>query len=125
MGVNAFVKTSCLILLCLLLPACSSDAAEIEKARSAFSRFQGAILTGDRDALHKCLTRDSRKLVNTIALDQSSKKLLVTGGNLQRPNVILKIVDPNENHRASRFVVARENGEYRVDLIATAGFHQQ
>ena len=80
MGVNASPKISCLILLSLLLPACSSDATQIEEARRAFSRFQGAILAGDRESLRECLTRDSRKLADTIVLDQIGKILLADRG---------------------------------------------
>ena len=119
------MKRLAAVLLAALLPGCADDHARIVEARAAFAAFERALFAGDRDALAATLTATSRRTLAGFPLERVAGKrpLTVVGCERHDPQVFVHVHDPNEDRR-STFVVVREAGCMRVDLLATAEWNQ-
>lgn len=106
----------------LLLPACHGDERAV-RARALVSRFEQALRAGDRATLRQVVTCASRSAVDALPLEAcASKAPLVVLDAVARPDGLhVRVRDPNQAGQAGAFVVVQENGELRVDLVASAG----
>ncbi len=112
------------VLAFALFSSCSRSDGDAAAARAAFDSFQAAAIAGDRDALAGVVTRESRPAIEQIDLDALGKRqrLLVEG--TKRPTsgrFEFRVRDPRATppDRSSMFVVVREAGQWRVDLVDT------
>lgn len=109
----------------LALGACDGDP-EVQAAADAFRSFQAALQQGDRAACRALLTQDSVTAVEQFPWDRlrQQQQLVLLDATRASGCFHLRVRDPNEADRESTFVVAREYGHYRVDLLATIGLQQ-
>lgn len=105
--------------IALLLAACGETRTD--PARTALDRFAAALSNKDRDALRDCLANDS-----IAALDQllqttrhRSGDLVVEASAAQGKGRVDFAVRDAQGQRGT-FVVVRESGHWRVDLIESA-----
>jgi hypothetical protein len=110
---------STVVLLALGLSGCS-DHGEAD-ARSAFDRFQAALFAGDRSTVIDLLARESRPaaLELDFAAIRARKPLTVTDASRIDGAFHLTVHDPAEPTRPGCYVVIREGGAWRVDLLAS------
>lgn len=97
-------------------------------AVGTFARFQDALFAGDRAELRALVTRDSRPAVDALPLDRVAGQQPVRVTGCERIDAALfhvHVADPNAGGRASRFVVVKENGVLRVDLLDTTAFNHR
>ena len=108
----------------LLATSCSEDA-EIRPALEAFERFQTALFQGDRDALGRTVTRESRQVVPHLPLAAvaGKKPLVVLRATRSGYRVHVEVSDPNEGGATGWFVVAKESGKWVLDLVETTSFN--
>jgi hypothetical protein len=120
------VRAALAFLLTALLAACSGEAARHAAAAAAFGAFQDAVFAGDRAALAAALTATSRRVLDDLPLDRvaGKERLTVIGCETAEPVVLVHARDPERGGRKATFVVVREAGRMRVDLVATAAWHQ-
>jgi hypothetical protein len=108
--------------LLAVLCSCGEDEL-VTGARAGFARFQDATLAGDRTAMMRSVTQDSRAAIHhvDIASAQQRERLEVLSAEARNAGrVELRVADPNAGGAQSVFVVLRERGEWRVDILATA-----
>lgn len=112
-----------LLLGTALLGAGCAEPADLAGARQVVRRFEDAVRAGDRTALRQVVTSESRPGVDAMALDASAPpQPLTVLDAVQRPDgVHVRVRDPNHGDRVGALVVVRENGDLRLDLVATAG----
>ena len=119
---------ACAALPCVLLALHGCRPATLEDdAVAAFATFQDALFAGDRARLRTALASESRQVVDSLPLgDRLSAKarLEVLSVRSQPPVLHVEVVDPNENGRHSTYVLVREEGELRVDLVATSALQR-
>jgi hypothetical protein len=119
------------LLLGLGLAACALSActerAVIAGARAVFDSYQDALFAGDRDALRRVLSSESREVVDQIPCERArgKQRLRVVDAVFRSPEVILTVVDPNQGDRETRFVVVKERGELRLDLLASVAYSSE
>jgi len=108
-----------------LAPACIADT-EVQAAAAAFQSFQNALQQGDRERCRALLTQDSVAAVEQFPWEslRQRQQLAVVEATRAHGGFHLRVRDPNEGGRESTFVVAREFGSYRVDLLATIGLQR-
>jgi hypothetical protein len=110
---------------CLLagfaLAGCGPATIEAD-AVAAFAVFQDALFAGDRARLRAALAGECRQVVDSLPLGRldSRQRLQVLGVRSRPPVVHVDVADPNENGRRSTYVLVREEGALRVDLVATS-----
>jgi hypothetical protein len=106
--------------------ACGGDAAEAA-ARAAFARYQDALFAGDRPALRAVLSVESRPVVPHLPLERAGgqQRLEVLRAERHDPELHLVVRDPNAGGAERTFVLVREDGEMRVDLVATTAFNHE
>lgn len=114
----------------LLLSGCGKGPGEppdTAAARAAVEDFQRALLGGDTDALHHVLRRNARPMVpHLLERDLGGRRSLEILG--VRPDGAawrVAVRDPNHGGAESFILVCRENGAFRVDLLATARLQQK
>ncbi len=119
--------TRILTAILLLLSACSREQPEPAGVRPLFATFQQALLDGDREALRPLLTTESRQFLADLPLERSRGKqpLRVTAVHGARSRYVVEVLDPNRDDAPGHFIVVREAGELRVDLVATVTGQQQ
>lgn len=108
------------LLALLVLPACADPDADA--ARRAFLDFQSALFAGDVPALRRLVTNESEPAIEHLPLAALAERsaLEVSGveridGGIQR----VFVLDPQRPHAGGSYVVAREGGRWRVDLLAS------
>lgn len=109
--------------LTLLLPSSCADPA-LAAAEDSLHRFHRALAQGDRGATRDSVTRGSRPYVRALPkLADASEPLRVVARRRENARVYLDVRDENPGAavREGTYVVAKEHGEWRVDLILTAG----
>lgn len=104
------------------LVACTGDV-ETERAQALVAQFEQAVRAGNRALVRELVTFESRAAVDAMALlPQPAKAALVIAGTTSKGLAQhVRVRDPNERDRNSTFVVVPENGDLRIDLVATAG----
>ena len=105
----------------------SRDEPILEAARQAFDVYQDALFAGDRHQLRQVLSARSREVVPHIPFEraQSQQRLTVVGAEARLPQILLSVEDPNQGGRKCTFVMVREDGELRLDLVATTAFNHE
>ncbi len=112
----------CLAGTLVLLASCAGESAE-QLARASFTRFQQALFGTDRTQLAQVLTRESRQAIEQLdfARLRTKRPLEVTAVRVRGASCFVEVRDPNRNHELATFVVVRQSGQWRVDLIASVG----
>lgn len=112
----------------LILTACGSNEAP-HPAAATFSAFQRALQQRDEAALGQLVTAASTPVIAELPWEriqqQQPLQVLGTTGTPSPSRTLVDVADPNHGGRRSQFVVVRENGRLRVDLIESAGMHAQ
>ena len=112
------------VILCLstMLASCSEDPA-FAAAKSSLAEFQRGLQQGDRALLRKSVTSRSREYVSKLPRRASKVPLKVLAQKRENSRIYLDVVDesPDAPVQQGCFVIAKENGSWLVDLIATAG----
>jgi hypothetical protein len=105
----------------LMLAACDGDAADGQRAVSAFEDFQQALHRGDRATVGELLTEESQPALDELpwAKLADQQLLAVDGAEHCGMEWWIAVRDPNDSGRSSRFVVVPERGRLRVDLLAS------
>lgn len=106
-----------------LVAACSGEPTEAAAARALVSEFERALHRGDRATLREVVTTESRPAIDAMALAASADKkpLTFVDATHRVDGLHVRVLDPNADDRPGAFVVVRENGALRLDLVATAG----
>ncbi|MEZ5967424.1 MAG: hypothetical protein R3F56_26540 [Planctomycetota bacterium] len=105
----------------LILAGCGEPGA-LTEAKDVVRTFEAAVRAGDRATARRIVTLESRPAVDAMPLVPSGKAPLTVIDAVARPDgVHVQVRDPNLDDRAGAFVVVRENGALRVDLVASAG----
>jgi len=101
------------------------DRSAAEKATAVFYRYQDALFAGDRKALRRLLSVESREIVAQLPLQRvrDKQRLEVIDTVVQRPEVLITVRDPNRNGAESHYVVVKERGELVLDLLATTAYN--
>lgn len=108
-----------LLLLALLCACSTSRDVDTGPASAVFARFQSALFAGDRAALRRVVTAASRVTVADLPLQNvvGKQPLVVSGIEPRDSGFVVRVTDPNDGHRQSRFVIVREDGELLIDLV--------
>ena len=103
------------------------DKPIVEAARQAFDAYQDALFSGDRRGLRRVLAASSREVVPHIPFEraQGQQRLTVVGAETRLPQVLLSVEDPNQGGRKSTYVLVKEDGELRLDLLATTAYNHE
>jgi hypothetical protein len=103
------------------------DDSIIEAARRAFDGYQDALFAADRQRLREALSAKSRELVPEIPFERVREKarLRVVDAVARPPQVLVAVEDPNQGGKECTFVLVREDGELRVDLVATTAYNHE
>lgn len=111
-------------LACLLLLALGSCDAGTREPISRFRLWHQALARGDRPALARLMTEKSRAYLDHLPERSSSRHdARILEARREGSRVYLRVRDesPRAEVAEGTFVVVREDGEWRVDLLATAG----
>lgn len=103
------------------------DDPMLEAARQTFETYQDSLFAGDRRRLREVLALGSRGVLPHIPFEhaQSQQRLTVVDAVAQPPEVLLSVEDPNQGGRECTYVLVKEDGELRLDLVATAAFNHE
>ena len=109
----------------LILPwlcGCGSDMAPANAA-SVLAEFQEALFAGDADRCERLVTSQSRPALAAIpwAALRSRKPLVIGEVEAHDGRFHVQVLDPNAGDRRGEYLIVREYGQLRVDLVATAG----
>jgi hypothetical protein len=104
----------------------SAAAAEQQEAVQVFKTFQGALFRSETATIRRLLTRQSRRFAHTLARQQLTGRqpLQVLGTSQVRNQLRVHVRDPNDGDRESFFVLVKEDGSIRVDLVATTAYNK-
>lgn len=107
----------------LALTACEPGPHPDTAAACALvERFEQALRNSDRAALSEVITVDSRPALDALAAAKITDpvRLQVLGATARSDGVLVRVQDSKGDSDAG-FIVVRENGELRIDLVASAG----
>lgn len=101
----------------------NEDGRRGSAAMATVTAFESALRGGDRAELRRLVTEESRQAIEHLPLEAAAGKaaLRVVDATVRDGDVLVRVRDPNAGAAESAFVVVKENGELRVDLVATAG----
>ncbi len=124
------VLTLAVLTLWALMPqGCgrSAAAAEEQQAEQVFRTFQGALFRSETATIRKLLTRKSRRFAQTLARQDLAGRqpLRILGTSRVRHQLRVHVRDPNDGGRESLFVLVREGGSIRVDLLETTAYNKE
>ncbi len=118
-----------LVTLALIAQGCfrSAAAAEQQQAVEVFEAFQGALFGGETATIRRLLTRESRQFTAAIRRQPLAGRqpLEVLGTSKVRHQLRVYVKDPNDGGRESFFVLVREDGSIRVDMVATTAYNRE
>ena len=118
-----------LVTLALIAQSCSRSAAaaEQQQAVEVFEAFQGALFGGETATIRRLLTRESRPFAAAIQRQPlvGRQPLKVLGTSKVRHQLRVHVRDPNDSGRESFFVLVREDGRIRVDMVATTAYNKE
>ncbi len=114
------------VLALLPLLGCADHHA-FEQSQLVFARYQDALFAGDRAGLRAVLSRESRQLIPHLPMHRTTGKqrLVVVAHERRDPEILLTVRDPNSGDAERTFVLVREDGQLRVDLVATTAFNHE
>ena len=110
--------------LLALLPACGPTShPDTAAACAVVERFERALRQRDRSGLADSLTRESREALDALTEKPVGDQLTlqILGAATPTNGILVRVHDPNGSASDAGFMVVRENGELRIDLIASAG----
>ena len=112
------------LLLFSVSTGCADRSTEIA-ARDVLARYQTALFEADRPALRRLLSSESRDLIERIPLERVEDKqpLEFLEARSNPPEVLVTVADPNDGGAEKKYVLVKEQGELRVDLLATTAYH--
>lgn len=112
-----------LVLTVAWLTGCQPTSETSTRAQALVARFEQAVRDGDRAGVRDAVTFDSRAAVDAMELVPTpSKAPLVVLDAVARGSALqVRVRDPNQHDQPGVFVVVAENGDLRIDLIASAG----
>ncbi len=118
------MKKAFLLLPFFLISACDQGPSASEIAKARLESFQDFLRTKNAIGLMGVLTESSRRFVPALLKKTPGKLapvLLSTKQDGTRIEALMK--DPNPGAIVSKgtYVLAKEDGEWRIDLVATAG----
>ena len=108
------------ILLLLALGACAGD----DPAAECLARFRQAIAQRDSKAARACVTSASRRFVAKLPDTKGTAPLEVVRRRqpyASRVELVVRDPHPDAQFSEGTFVVVREDGHWRIDLVETAG----
>ena len=115
-------------LLCVSATACGGSVA-LDQARSAFTAWHAAMQRGDRDGVRRLVTLGSREYVESISFDraQAGARLEIRDGRLDGNTAVFRVREAGtrDGPVAGTYVLVREDGDWRVDLVETAGLNSR
>lgn len=112
--------------LAVPLAGCHRDDGAAAAAQT-FTAFQQALLAGNEGRCRELLTRESASALADMpwASLRERQPLQVQRAEAVPGAFHVGVVDPNTNGGRGTYVVVREYGRLVVDLVASAGMHQQ
>lgn len=115
-------RSTVLLLILPWLCGCGSETAAATAA-SVLVEFQDALLAGDADRCGRLVTSQSRPALAAIpwAAMRNRKPLVIGEVEVHDGRFHVHVQDPNDSDREGEFLVVREYGQLKVDLVATAG----
>lgn len=122
MGVRRFLLS--LLSPLILLGGCDGRSESIAAAREAFIAFQEAVIARDREALERWTATSSRPALAGLDLNQlASHRMEIEECQAFDGCWVVTLRDPEDPAAIPHYVITRERGDYRVDLIATVGLN--
>ncbi len=126
--IGALLKKAFLLLSVFLpfflLSACEKEPSASEIAKSRLESFQGFLRTKNSMGLMGVLTESSRRFVPAL-LKKTPGELAPILLSVKKEGIRIEALmrDPNPGAVVPKgtFVLVKEDGEWRVDLVATAG----
>lgn len=116
--------TASLTLALLPLAACGGDP-DLRAATATLRRFHRALVDRDLAALRDSLARGSRHFARLLPApgNRSSRPLEILRARRENSRFYLEVRDENAGAavREGTYVVVKESGDWRVDLVETAG----
>lgn len=112
--------------LCLALATLGAcGASHARDAEAVFAEFQAALLRGDAMAVRRLLARNSVEVADHLPYERirTQAPVQVLGVRLNDGEIHVHVADPNQGGRRTRFVLVREDGALRVDLVATTAYN--
>lgn len=109
----------------LALSACEpAPHPDTAAACALVERFEQALREGDRAGLADSITTDSRPAVDALGQTrlEGKPRMQVLGAAPHGDGILVRVLDP-QSAGDSGFIVVREHGELRIDLIASAGLN--
>lgn len=117
-----------LVVLALLFQGCSQSAAaaEQQQAREVLGSFQDALFQGKPATVRRLLTLQSRQFAPAICRRPVAGRqpLEIVGTSKVRHQLRVHVRDPNDDNRESFFVLVKEDGRVRVDMVATTAYNK-
>ena len=95
------------------------DEARVHRV---FTSFQDALMRGDAGALRTAVTRGSELAVGQVPLDRARSKRRLEVRQIRRRDsgrFDVEVRDPNADGAEATYVVVRDDGRWRVDLVAS------
>jgi len=118
-----------LVALALIFQGCSQSAAaaEQQQAVKVFETFQDALFQGRPTTIRRLLTLESRQFAAAICRRQIAgrRPLEIVGTSKVRHQLRVHVRDPNDSGRESFFVLVKEDGSVRVDMVATTAYNKE
>lgn len=113
--------------LALLASAGCSDRGDEARALAAFESFQHSLFQGDRATTRELLTRGSRPLVDYLPWHtfRDLEPLVALGVEHTNDWYEIRVRDPNEGDRETKYVVVEQDSNFRVDLMETTVFNHR
>ena len=117
-----------LLIAAAILSGCGSGVSVEDLATARFAEFQTALFARDRATLKRIVCRDARAVVPDLCRAPLDGRLplVVTGVSRNRHEYRVHVTDPNQKGAAkdSFYVLAKEDGQLRVDLLTTLSYHR-
>ncbi len=115
-----------LAVLAAAFAGCHRDDGTAAAAQT-FTAFQQALLAGDEGRCRDLLTRESAGALADMPWERlRERQALQVRATEAVPGAFhIGVVDPNQAGAPGTYVVVREYGKLVVDLVASAGLHQE
>jgi len=102
------------------LAACAPDDPQRDAALASFARFRSAVQTADQDALCDLLTRESLPAIASLASGGAAGVPVAVDTVERRHPGRYDLIVQEAGGPAGVFVVVKEAGAWRVDLVESA-----
>lgn len=115
-------RSNVLLVAAMVLAGCSHDDGRAA-AIATVDALQTAMRAGDAAGCRRLVTDASVAAVACFPWRElrQRQRVEILGAAWQDAGCRVEVTDPNDGDRRGAFVVVREYGRYKVDLVATAG----